>query len=80
MSNIQHQHVNMRVSPKDVRVPSCSSCSVVWVGRCQTYGINTSTCECPLRMYECHHVAAALLYGWVDVKHTASTRQHASVP
>jgi hypothetical protein len=28
------------------------------------YGIDWSSCECCLGLFECHHVAAALLYGY----------------
>ena len=33
------------------------------------FGIESSTCECALRNHECHHVAAALLYGWVQLRY-----------
>lgn len=35
----------------------------------EAFGVGQSTCECPLRNFECHHVAAALLYGYVHVSY-----------
>ena len=43
-----------------------SSFSLVFqIGLDNYYGVSYSLCDCPLRHYECHHVAAALLYGCV---------------
>ncbi len=29
----------------------------------ESFEVKTSSCECPLKFYKCHHVASALLFG-----------------
>ena len=41
----------------------------VYIHICIYTYIYSSTCECALRNHECHHVAAALLYGWVQFRY-----------
>jgi len=38
----------------------------------ENFAVTHSTCECVMGHYQCHHVAAALLFGCV----TASTQCH----